>query len=99
MQGSKGDIEKREVEELLHATIGDELFRDALEMAKRKQAYIYSKDRRPAVLQRWYLVKLTEECARSISFSRFTMAICQRMNNMEKRTGPKATALPHATIL
>ena len=57
MQGSKGDIEKREVEELLHATIGDELFRDALEMAKRKQAYIYSKDRRPAVLQRWYLVK------------------------------------------
>lgn len=76
-------IDKKEVEELLECDITDEQFLEAFEYAKRKQAYIYENDRRPIILQRWYLVKLTEEYVRNLAFSRFTMDLCKRCN-MEK---------------
>lgn len=76
-------VEKREVEELLRCEITDEQFEEALKYAGHKQEYIYQREPRQAVLQHWYLVKLTEEYVRSIAFSKFTMDLC-RKHDMEK---------------
>lgn len=84
----KLDVEKREVEELLGAEISEELFHEALEYAKRKQAYIFSRDNRPVVMRHWYLVKLTEECVRSLVFSGFTMALYEELSNMNMKREP-----------
>ena len=35
-------MEKRDVEELLKCSISDEMYRDALESARRKQKYIFA---------------------------------------------------------
>lgn len=56
----------------------------ALRYAKHKQAYIYRMTKNPVVLQHWYLVKLTEEYARNLTFSNFTMDLCETLLNMEK---------------
>lgn len=80
----QGSVEKREVEELLGEEISKEMFQEALDHAKRKQEYIFRQDGRKVVLQHWYLVKLTEEYARSLAFSKFTMDLCQEIRNMEK---------------
>lgn len=77
-------VNKREVEELLGCVITDEQFNEALEYARRKQEYIYNRERRAVVLQHWYLVKLTEEYARSLAFSKFTMDLCNALRDMEK---------------
>lgn len=77
-------IVKREVEELLGYMIADEQFNEALEYAKRKQEYIYQQERKAVVLQQWYLVKLTEEYARSLAFSKFTTDLCRVLCDMEK---------------
>ena len=52
--------------------------------AERKQKYIYECEKRSAVLQHWYLVKLTEEYVRSLAFSKFTVDLCRELRNMEK---------------
>ena len=83
----QSDVEKREVEELLGTEISEDLFQKALDYAKRKQAYIFSQEKRSVVMEHWYLVKLTEECARSLAFSWFTMALCKELNNMNREPG------------
>lgn len=77
-------VKREEVEELLGSAITDEQFEEALQYAKHKQAYIYSQEQRPVVLQHWYLVKLTEEYVRSLALSHFTMDLCMELRNMEK---------------
>ena len=77
-------VAKREVEELLGYGISDDRFQEALECARRKQEYIYSRDPRPAVLQRWYLVKLTEEYVSSLELTQVTMDLCREVYDMEK---------------
>lgn len=78
------EVTKSEVEELLVCEVDEELFRDALAYAKKKQQYSYKREKRPVILQHWYLVKLTEECVRALAFSRFTMDLCETLNNIEK---------------
>lgn len=78
------EVEKREVEDLLENQISDDQFNEAYEYAKRKQAYIYSREKRPVVLQHWYLVTLTKEYVQSLAFSHFTMDLCESLRNMEK---------------
>ncbi len=56
----KQEVKRQEVEELLGFGITDEQLREALECARHKQEYIYQLEKRPVVLQHWYLVKLTE---------------------------------------
>lgn len=75
---------REEVEELLRCEITDEQFKEALRYAKQKQEYIYEREKRPIVLQHWYLAMLTEEYVRSFAFSNFTMDLCRIRNNMEK---------------
>ena len=78
------EVEKREVEDLLGTEITDAQFEEAHEYAKMKQAYIFSVEKRPVVLQHWYLVELTKEYVQNLAFSRFTVDLCERLNNMEK---------------
>lgn len=85
---------KREVEDLLGCGISDGQFREALEHARRKQAYIYKRERRPVVLQRWYLAKLTEECVRSLAFSKFTMDLCRMRRETEKEHSASCQSAP-----
>jgi len=87
-------VNKREVEELLGCTITDEQFNEALGYAKRKQDYIYKMERRAVILQRWYLVKLTEEYVRSLAFSKFTMDLCRTLRDMEKEHSVKNQSAP-----
>ncbi len=75
---------KMEVEELLGRRITDEQFIEAVGFAKDKQEYIYKQERRAAVMQRWYLVKLIEEYVRGFAFSRLTMDLCKKCDDMEK---------------
>ena len=82
-------VNKREVEELLGCVITDEQFNEALDYARRKQEYIYNRERRTVVLQHWYLVKLTEEYVRSLAFSKFTMDLCSALRDMEKEHSVK----------
>lgn len=77
-------VSKKEVEELLKYKITDKQFHEALEYAKKKQAYIYEQEPREVVMQHWYLVKLTEEYVRSLVLSKFTMDLCRKLSNMEK---------------
>ncbi len=78
------EIAKNEVEELLRHEITDEHFIEALEYAKRKQAYIYSQEQRTVVLQRWYLTQLTKEYVISLAFSKLTTDLCRTLRDMEK---------------
>ena len=95
----KQDMKRQEVEELLGFAITDEQLQEALECARRKQEYIYQRERRPVVLQHWYLVKLTEEYVRSLAFSKFTMDLCRALRDMEKSTRQVARAPLRITIL
>lgn len=76
-------VKKSEVEELLGYGITDQQFKEALELAKHKQSYIYQREQRPVVLQHWYLVKLAEECVSSLAFSKFTADLCRTLRDME----------------
>jgi len=88
------EVTKQEVEELLECEITDELFRDALAYAKKKQAYSYQREQRAVIMQHWYLVKLTEECVRALAFSRFTMDLCETLNNIEKERSVNDRSTP-----
>ncbi|EOS47314.1 hypothetical protein C809_02190 [Lachnospiraceae bacterium MD335] len=85
-------VMKKEVEELLGCSITTEQFREALEYARKKQKYIYGQERRLTVLQHWYLVKLTEEYVRSLSFAKETVDLCGTLRNMEKEHPTKVKA-------
>ncbi len=82
------------MEEQLGFGITNEQFREALECARRKQEYIYQSERRPVVLQHWYLVKLTEEYVRSLAFSKFTMDLCRTLRDMEKEHSASCQSAP-----
>ena len=75
---------KMEVEQLLGCHITDEQYIEAFKYAKDKQDYIYKQEKRATVMQRWYLVKLTEEYVQSLEFSRLTMDLCKKHDDMEK---------------
>lgn len=87
-------VEKREVEELLGCEITDEQFEEALKYARHKQEYIYQRERRQVVLQHWYLVKLTEEYVRNLTFSKFTMDLCRTLRDMEKEHSIRNQSAP-----
>ena len=87
-------MKRQEVEELLGFGITDEQLREALECARRKQEYIYQLEKRPVVLQQWYLVKLTEEYVRSFAFSEFTMDLCSTLRDMEKEHSASCQSAP-----
>ncbi len=95
----KKTVMKKEVEELLGCSITTEQFREALGYAGKKQEYIYGQERRLTVLQHWYLVKLTEEYVRSLSFSKETADLCGTLRNMEKEHPTKSQGAQHVTIL
>ena len=78
------EVIKKEVEEILGCEITESDFADALKCAKRKQEFIFNLEKRPVIMERWYLVKLTEEYVRSNAFSRFTMDLCRTLQDMEK---------------
>lgn len=92
-------MEKKDVEELLKCSISDEMYQDALESARRKQKYIYSREHRAVVLQDWYLLQLTREAVISLTFQKFTWELCETLRNMEKERQIKNPALPHTAIL
>ena len=83
------EVKKEEVEELLRCRISDGQFEKALKYARDKQGYIYQRDKRPVVLQHWYLVKLTEEYVRNLAFSEYTMDLCEKLRNVEKERPEK----------
>ena len=92
---------KMEVEQLLGCHITDEQYIEAFKYAKDKQDYIYKQEKRATVMQRWYLVKLTEEYVQSLEFSRLTMDLCKKRDDMEKEYPAynNAKVLRTATIL
>lgn len=90
-------VKKEEVEQLLGSEITDEQFEEALKYAKHKQEYIYQREKRPVVLQHWYLVKLTEEYVRSLAFSKFTMDLCRTLRDMEKEHSALCKSAPTDT--
>lgn len=87
-------VKREEVEQLLEYEITEEQFKEALKYAKRKRDYIYEREKRPVVLQHWYLVKLTEEFVRSLAFSKLTMDLCRTLQNMEKEHSVKYQSAP-----
>ncbi len=87
---------KMEVEQLLGCHITDEQYIEAFKYAKDKQEYIYKQERRAAVMQRWYLVKLIEEYVRSLEFSRLTMDLCKKHDDMEKERQFKEHSTPNS---
>lgn len=87
-------MKRQEVEELLGFAITDEQFREALDCARRKQEYIYQRERRLVVLQHWYLVRLVEEYVRSLAFSKFTMDLCRTLRDMEKEHSANCQSAP-----
>ncbi len=87
-------VKKEEVERLLGCGITDEQFKAALEHARRKQEYIYRREHRAVVLQRGYLVKLTEEYVRRLAFSQFNMDLCRTLRDMEKEHSVKNQSAP-----
>lgn len=90
---------KIDVENILQANISDESYEQALEYAKRKQNYIYKMEKRPEVMQPWYLAQLTAEYVHSLAFSKFTMDLCEKLRNMEKSVPSEDRNTPIATIL
>ena len=89
----KDRIKKEEVENLLGCCITDNQFAKALEYAVRKQESLYKRKESPEVLQREYLIKLTEEAVISLALSRFTMGLYRSLCNMEKEH-PAGAAVP-----
>ena len=80
----KDRIKKEEVENLLGCCITDAQFAEALKYAARKQEILYQRRESPEVLQREYLIKLTEEAVISLAFSRFTLDLYRNLYNLEK---------------
>lgn len=90
---------KKDIEEMLQTDISDELFAEALGQAKHKQKHIFDREKRDVVMQDWYLMQLVKEQIAAISFSRFTMDLCEMLRNMEKSTQSLDTSAPTASIL
>lgn len=80
----KDKIKKEEVENLLGCCITDAQFAEALKYAARKQEILYRRRESPEILQREYLIKLTEEAVISLAFSKFTLDLYRNLCNLEK---------------
>lgn len=85
---------KSDVEDLLHMKITDDQFKEALQIAERKQDYIFEQEKDPLVLQHWYLAKLTEEYVKSLALSKFTMDLCRTLHDMEKEHSANCQSAP-----
>lgn len=66
-------VKKEEVERELGFSISNSQFQQALEHARRKRERICQRAESRETLSHWYLVKLTEECARGIVLSKYTV--------------------------
>lgn len=73
-------ISKTKLETILGSSITDSVFKEALNCAKKKQAYIYQREKREEVLQEWYLLELTKEYVKGITLSKFTLDLCLEVN-------------------
>lgn len=93
------EVTKKEVEELLGYEITDKQFEDGLAYAKKKQAFSYEREKKEVIMQHWYLVKLTEECVRALTFSKFTMDLCEMLNNIEKEHLVNDRSTPISTYI
>lgn len=85
------EISKSDVETLLGFVITEMQYKEALELAKKKQQYIYKNTNRKVVLQSWYLAKLTEEYVRTLSLSKLTTDLCELINYDMKKEHPVKT--------
>lgn len=70
-------ISKTRLETMLGSSITDSMFKEALNCARQKQAYIYQREKREEVLQGWYLLELTKEYIKSIALSKLTLELCK----------------------
>lgn len=77
-------LSKKNVEELLHEEITDEMYERALESAKRKQERLYQRYQTAYTLEEWYLLQLIKEAVVEQAFSDFTIALCTSLHDMEK---------------
>ncbi len=82
-------VSKAEVENCLGYSMTTEQFIEALEYAKRKQAYILEYEKNLSVLQRWYLIEMVGEYVNRLGFSKFTMDLCSELS-MEKEHSTKS---------
>ncbi len=73
-------ISKAKLEVVFGSSITDSMFEEALNCARKKQAYIYQREKREEVLQEWYLLELTKEYIKSITLSKFTLDLCMEVN-------------------
>ena len=78
------EVRKEEVEKLLGYEISEENFDEALGHAKRKQELLSKIDKRPVIMDHWYLVILIKEYVEICAFSRFTLERCKMLQDMEK---------------
>ncbi len=77
-------ISKKELETALGSNITDSMFNEVSGYARKKQEYIYQHGGSKVVLEHWYLVKLAEEYARNLAFSKFTINLCEVIYNTGK---------------
>lgn len=78
------EVRKEEVEKLLGYEISEENFEEALDHAKRKQKLLSKIDKRPVIMEHWYLIMLIKEYVEICAFSKFTVERCKRLIDIEK---------------
>lgn len=87
-------IRKKDVELHLGYGITDRQYKKALEQAIRKQAHAYRHEKRPEIMQSWYLTILTAEAVEGLALSDFTSDLCNELRNMEKEHPVKNQGAP-----
>lgn len=70
-------ISKTRLETMLGGNVTDSMFKEALNCARQKQAYIYQREKREEVLKSWYLLELIKEYIKSAALSKFTLELCK----------------------
>lgn len=65
-------VTREEVENWMNDTVSEQMFELALEHARYKQNYLYEQTGRQVIMQRWYLIQLTAECACSLALTEYT---------------------------
>ena len=68
-------VTREEVESWCGCAVDERLFKTALEHAAHKQRYLFKQTGRPVIMQHWYLVQLTAECASSLALTEYTKAL------------------------
>lgn len=65
-------VTREEVESWCGCAVDERLFKTALEHARHKQTYLYEQTGRQVIMQHWYLIQLTAECACSLALTEYT---------------------------